>query len=212
MTAVQTDSSAAIRGGFIDPVFEAQSVFRQVMNAMARPGFLQQIDTTVAPPPPLSKVAGALAATLFDHDTAIWLGPVLCREDRVRNWLAFHTSAPLTEHALDAHFALLVDAKSITSFESFSLGTQEYPDRSTTVIVQLEDLEGGEPLRLTGPGIKDSITIAPKGLPETFSTLWASNRSRFPRGVDLILAGPDAVIGLPRTVNLEIRPAGQGGH
>jgi len=203
MPATLTNAAQAITGGFANPVFEAQAVFRQLMNAMANPGVLHAIETNVAPPAPLTAVAGALAATLFDHDTVIWLGPVIAREEKARSWLAFHTSAPLADQALDAHFAILADPGHISSFENFAQGTQEYPDRSTTLIVQLPSLQGGPALELTGPGIKDRAVIRPAGLPDAFPALWKANGGKFPRGVDLVLAGPDAIIGLPRTTREE---------
>ena len=202
MTAQATHSSA-FQGGFANPVFDGQAVFRQVMNALARPGVKTAFDGLTEPPEPLLATVGSIAATLFDHDTKIWLDPVLSRNEAVAGWLTFNTSAPVTRQTLDADFAVVADGTAVPSLESFSQGTQEYPDRSTTLIIQIEALDGGPELRLTGPGIKDAASIAPKGLPDHFLDQWAGNRSRFPRGVDVILASADGIIGLPRTVKIE---------
>ena len=89
----------------------------------------------------------------------------------------------------------------------FAQGTQEYPDRSTTLIVEIEASTGGRPLVLTGPGIRTQEEIAPAGLPEMFPHLWAGNRQNFPRGIDLILVAGDAVFCLPRTTVLRVKGA-----
>lgn len=202
--SAHTAHSSVFQGGFTDPVFDGQAVFRQVMNALARPGKRAAFDGLTEPPAPLLATAGSIAATLFDHDTKIWLDPVLSRNESVAGWLTFNTSAPITRHTLDADFAVVADCRAMPSLESFAQGTQEYPDRSTTLIVQIDALEGGRELRLTGPGIKDAEIIAPQGLPDHFVDQWAGNRTRFPRGVDVILAAGEGIIGLPRTVKIEL--------
>ncbi|WP_419914228.1 phosphonate C-P lyase system protein PhnH [Hoeflea sp.] len=202
MTA-EAQQASVFQGGFADPVFNGQTVFRQVMNALARPGMEAAFEGLTEPPAPLLATVGSIAATLFDHDTKIWLDPVLARDEAVAGWLTFNTSAPITRQTLDADFAVVADSTAMASLESFSQGTQEYPDRSTTLIIQIEALQGGPALKLTGPGIEDAASIAPKGLPDHFIDQWEGNRSRFPRGVDVILASADGIVGLPRTVKIE---------
>ena len=51
----------------------------------------------------------------------------------------------------------------------------------------IDAFEGGRPLELAGPGIRETIKVAPQGLPDTFVALAAAKRAMFPRGVDLIL-------------------------
>lgn len=196
-------SQSVFRGGFADPVFDAQSVYRQVMNALARPGTVSAIEAYALPPEPLSPCVGAIAATLFDGDTKIWLDPLLAKRKDIVGWLTFHTAAPIVEQAFDAQFALVSSGAVLPSLESFAQGTQEYPDRSTTIILQMESLEDGAPLTLTGPGVKDRVVITPAGLPPHFCDQRAGNRSRFPRGVDMILAAADSLVGLPRTTRVQ---------
>ena len=190
-------------GGFDDPVFQSQDVFRRVMNAMARPGTIETMSVAGAPPAPLAASAGAVALTLFDADTPVWLDARLGRAPAVADWLRFHTGAHTVPDRERAHFALIADPSAMAGFDGFSPGTQPYPDRSATLIAQVETLTGGLPLILTGPGIKDTRTIAPRGLPAEFAALWSANRALFPRGVDMILAGADGVAALPRTTRIE---------
>lgn len=204
MIPMQSAAASTYQGGFSEPVFDAQAVFRQIMNAMARPGTIAAFAPLTSPPVPLLAAMGSIAATLFDHDTTIWLEPALSANRDVVNWLTFHTSAPLTTQAFEADFAVFADAKVLSSFENHAQGTQEYPDRSTTILLQIDSLRGGPPLQLSGPGIRDQACITPVGLPGLFCELWAANGLRFPRGVDLLLVAPEGVIALPRTVKIAI--------
>ena len=88
--------SEALDAGFADPVLGAQSTFRAVMEALSRPGTAQPIAFPATPPIPLTAELAAVALTLFDHDTAVWLDPALMELDAVCTWLAFHTGAPVT--------------------------------------------------------------------------------------------------------------------
>jgi alpha-D-ribose 1-methylphosphonate 5-triphosphate synthase subunit PhnH len=191
----------ALEGGFSNPVLDAQSVFRALMDAMARPGSIARVEAGVVPPAPLESAAGAIACALIDADTPYWLDGPLDGE-ALRSWLAFHTGARPAASMSEAAFALVAVPSSMPPFERFAQGSQEYPDRSATLVLQLEGLEGGAPLTFRGPGIKDRVTIAPRGLPVDFATQWHANHKRFPCGVDLILTAGDAFACLPRSARL----------
>jgi alpha-D-ribose 1-methylphosphonate 5-triphosphate synthase subunit PhnH len=195
--------SEALEAGFADPVLGAQTTFRAVMDALARPGIAQPIAFPSIPPMPLTAELAAVALTLLDHDTAVWLDPALMEADAVCSWLAFHTGAPVTTEPADAGFALVTEAALLPALDRFAQGTDEYPDRSTTIVLAVPALEGGPALRLRGPGIRDSAVIAPVGLPVDFIAQRGENRARFPRGVDLLLTAPGLVLGLPRTTRVE---------
>ncbi|MDH6230816.1 alpha-D-ribose 1-methylphosphonate 5-triphosphate synthase subunit PhnH [Mesorhizobium soli] len=197
----------AIEGGYANPVFDAQTMFRAVMDAMARPGTIQPCGELTAPPAPLSPVAAAVALSLCDADTPVWLDPAVQASPAAKHWLGFHTGAPLAYTPADAHFAIVSDPAELIALENFSQGTQEYPDRSTTLILQVPSLSGGEILHLEGPGIETSAAFAPVSLPRHFVEQWKQNRARFPRGVDVILAAPEGVACLPRTTRIKTTEA-----
>ena len=140
--------------GFHQPVFQAQSAFRAILDALARPGTVQALGETVDAPAPLSAGAAAVALTLCDHDTPVWLDGGLRGHDEVAQWLRFHCGCPLVDNPRDAAFAFASDIENLPPFEAFGLGTAEYPDRSTTIVLQVESFERGIELALEGPGIR----------------------------------------------------------
>lgn len=199
-----------LEGGFTDAVMEGQAVFRAVLDAMARPGTVQPVAGMHKAPEPLSRVAAAVVATLCDGDTPIWLDAALSGKGAagagqggaVAAWIVFHTGAPVVGAQADAQFAICADPASLPALEAFPLGSQEYPDRSATLILQVETFTGGEPMVLEGPGIAGRIDVAAGPLPRHFRDQWRRNGACYPRGVDLILAGPDGVMCLPRTTRI----------
>ena len=188
-------------GGFAEPVFGAQRNFRAVMDAFANPGQRQTLELP-ARSGGLAPELAAIALTLCDHDTALWLDPSLVESEAIVAWLRFQTGAPLTTDPARAQFALVSDATALPQLDRFGLGSDEYPDRSTTIALLLPSLASGPALKLRGPGIKDVAAIAPSGLPADFVAQWSTNRALFPRGVDLLLVAGGQVIGLPRTTRI----------
>ena len=200
MTAARDFSTLA--AGFHDSAREAQALFRRVLQAVARPGRVADLSAAPAPPEGLDRAAAALALTLCDAETPVWLGARLA-EGPIRDWLAFHCSAPQAATPADAAFAL-VDAGACPPLDAFAQGEARHPDRSATVILICEALEGGARRRVVGPGIDGEIVIAPKGLPPEFWSDWTANTARFPLGVDALLVAGASLLALPRTARVEL--------
>jgi alpha-D-ribose 1-methylphosphonate 5-triphosphate synthase subunit PhnH len=196
------NQATVLGGGFAEPVTDAQATFRTLMDAMARPARIVPLAPRATPPAPLGALAGAIACALIDADTPIWLDPMLGDNEAVCAWLAFHTGARVTASPADAAFAMVSDVARMPPLERFAQGAQDYPDRSATLILQLDQLDGGAALTFEGPGIKGKAVLAPSGLPADFTRQWVGNSRRFPRGVDLILTAADAVACLPRSARL----------
>jgi alpha-D-ribose 1-methylphosphonate 5-triphosphate synthase subunit PhnH len=190
---------SAVAAGFAEPVLAAQSTFRTVMDAMARPGTVRRL-AGIAAPPPLSSAAAAIALTLLDYETPFWLDAPLMAP-QVARWISFHTGAPLTRDPAAAAFALVADSAAAPPFATFAQGSAEYPDRSTTLVLQVARLAEGSGFVLRGPGIAGSRGLAASPLPADFLDQLAQNRARFPRGVDIVLEAADAVAALPRSVH-----------
>ncbi len=182
-----------LSGGFADAPVQSAHAFRHVLEAMARPGTIRTV-TGATPPAPLSVAAGVALLTLADGTTPVHLaGAADCRS--VRDWIAFHIGAPLSP-AEDADFAVGT-WDHLAPVTRFRIGQPDYPDRSATLIVELDRLTNHGPC-LTGPGIATGTWLS---LPETAA--FRANRALFPLGFDCIFTCGDRLAALPRSTRVE---------
>jgi alpha-D-ribose 1-methylphosphonate 5-triphosphate synthase subunit PhnH len=184
--------------GFNDPQLDSQRVFRQLLQAMSRPGHIIPLERLPEAPKPLSAAAAALALTLFDLDTPIWLSEEL--RAGAGDYLAFHTGAPLVTEISVASFVLIADGTKLPDLGEIASGDAEYPECAATVIVQVERLRIAAGRRLRGPGILGHVDVSVEGVAEEFWSALQANHRRFPLGFDAVLVAGDMVLGLPRTV------------
>jgi len=189
----------ALKPGLVDPVMDSQAVFRRTMDALAQPGTLQDLAVTLDPPAPLTPGLAAIALTLADHEAPLWLDAALGSSRDVVDYLRFHTGAAIVSDPQDATFALICDPAAMPRLDAFSIGIQEYPDRSTTLVIAVETLSASGGFTLTGSGIATTTQLHAAPLPADFLAQWQANRSLFPCGVDLILTAPGRIAGLPRS-------------
>ncbi len=184
--------STDLTPGFADPVAGAQACFRAVLDAMARPGRVMSV-AGVSAPAPLCDAAAAVLLTLVDHETPLWLDP---DAEAARGWIAFHTGAPSSD---DAAFVM---ALSLPDLAALPAGTDEMPETSATVILQVRELGFGRRFVLAGPGLRWPTELRVDGLPADFVSIWQRNHALFPRGVDLILCAGSKLAALPRSVTV----------
>ena len=193
---------AELPAGFADKVLSAQSTFRCVMNAMARPGSVQRIVSAAGTPPAMMRGTAAIALTLFDHDTPVWLDARMQATADVANWLKFHTSAPVVADSSIASFALVADPENLPALDRFAFGSNEYPDRSTTLVLQVESLTDGPVVELQGPGIDGSAALRASIQPHDLFERLSINAALFPRGIDVVLVHDHSIVAIPRTTRL----------
>ena len=186
--------------GLTDPTLDSQRIFRSLLEAMAHPGRIVDVAVELQAPSPLHPAAAAACLTLLDFDTPLWLDEAAARPDAVE-WLRFHSGAPIVSRPQAARFALIADPQGMP--DTFDSGTAEYPERSATLIVQVQSLLGGTGRRLRGPGIADEARLEVAGVPDAFWTWMAANHALFPCGVDVVLSAGRVIAALPRTTEVE---------
>lgn len=186
--------------GFVDPVFDSQAAFRQILNALSEPGTVCDTGSRADLPAGLMAATATILLTLADYETPTFLAKAL-REGDAGAWLRFHCGAPVAGKG-EASFAVLDGDAGDWRLDEFSPGTELFPDRACTLIIQLGALEGGAPLEAQGPGIQGTRRISPAGLPPDFVAQWAGNHRLYPLGVDLLLVAGSLVMGLPRSCRL----------
>jgi len=201
--------------GFRNPVADSQASFRAALRAMSRPGEAVACEACVPEVPGLMPATVALLLALTDHETPVWwTNPAPSR------WLQFHTGAATATTAANARFAVasgLADARQLgarqapvettlapTLWGLLDAGTDESPERSATLFMELPSLAGGTATEWSGPGLRHPSPVHLAGLPEGFWGLWQDNHARFPRGVDVLFVCGRQILGLPRTTLVRI--------
>jgi alpha-D-ribose 1-methylphosphonate 5-triphosphate synthase subunit PhnH len=190
-----------MRAGLGDPVLDAQGIFRSVLDAMAHPGRVVTVPSALEPPAPLDPATAAVCLTLLDFETPLWLDPA-ARTPEVLDYLRFHCGVPVCESRAEAAFSVVADALRLPPLGSFQAGSDEYPDRSTTVIVQVGGVMEGIGRRLTGPGIDGERWLALEGVSGRIWGMLRENQGLFPRGIDVLVTAGSRLVGLPRTTRL----------
>lgn len=188
--------------GLPDPVLDSQRVFRTVLDAMARPGTIVSVDPLPAAPHPLHPAMVAVLLTLADFETGVWLDDAAATEGTLAH-LRFHCGASRVGAPRDAAFAVIADPLAMPSLATFAQGDDAYPDRSTTMLIQVPDLGSGPVWTLRGPGIRDHASLAVSGLPPAFSGWVRDNHGQFPCGVDMVFTCGERLVALPRSIRME---------
>ena len=208
--------------GFDDPVTDSQRCFRTILNALSQPGSVGHLDGIPLghAPKGWTEAAWALAMTLLDGDTLVWLSPSLATAVAHAS-LQFHSSCPITLNSGEADFVFVGNANEQPDWSSLRHGEAEFPDLSATVILQVPGIEVVEPSapnvapnvapsstwELRGPGIEHTRLIrlehGPEDQwPEQLRHALVANRAQFPLGVDLLLVWRDRVCALARSTRV----------
>lgn len=190
----------AVLPGFADVVHDAQAAFRGLLQAMSHPGRIVAVPAPRDLPAGLAAATTALLLTLCDGDTPVWLDAAAAP---IAPWLAFHTGAPVAATPGSAAFAVVLTPQAMPSLNAFDWGSDEVPEDSTTLIMQVPALAEGAGWTLRGPGIRTQARLSVTGMPSGWSAERRAMQTAFPRGVDVVFASGDRVAALPRTTIME---------
>lgn len=189
-----------------------QQVFRAIMESMARPGQIQNIENLIY----AETTYLAVLASLVDGEVSLHDKDQLLAD---QNWPLLQARKEVFEKA---DFILCNGLSTANGLEP-KLGTLSSPDYSATLVISVKSIEktaqgsnstlSGDSekpsdsainLSLTGPGIETENKLSITGL----NISWLEHReewtSHFPLGVDMILADSSSLISLPRTTKLEV--------
>ncbi len=191
-----------LSGGFENAPAQCASVFRAVLMATARPGTLHEIPYKLHPPAPLSSTTAAVVLTLADQDTPLWLAPALT-DRKVETYLKFHTGASLATEQVSSTFAVFPSTQR-PDLSIFPVGSDEYPDRSATVILQIDETSAPTTVFLEGPGLEKKLTLSLPGLDKEFWQFVQNNHHLYPRGLDFLFCLSDGIIACPRSSRVTI--------
>jgi len=205
---------STLGAGFTDAALGSQAVFRSALQALAHPGQVVELSHDAQVPSHGHGASAALLLALLDPDCRLWLSPSLAGSDAAA-WLRFHTGCVLVDEPAQAQFAWIGEGDACPSLDTFAPGSDAYPDQSATCVIDVIDIadvaapagDGTPRWTLRGPGIQDRTALAVEGLASTgasaFTAQWSANHALFPRGVDVFLAAPRRIVGLPRTTRIE---------
>jgi alpha-D-ribose 1-methylphosphonate 5-triphosphate synthase subunit PhnH len=197
---------SVLLGGFAHPVDDSQRVFRALLDALSNPGRAYEVDVETSPPAPLTRGLAAVALTVLDADTSVWLDEALTASVDVAAWLQFHTGTTIVHDASAADFALVSSSALCPAIDAFSAGTAENPHLSATLVINDDGVTEHGEVTLSGPGIQFDRQATFPYLAPDFIAQWGRNARQFPRGVDLVFVGrgvsPLQLRGLPRTTSV----------
>ncbi len=203
---MKTEDLQEVRGAFHDGALGSQAVFRTALSALSHPGRLHEMPAVTELPRHGYGAAAALLLALVDSDCSVWLSPQLAHTDAAA-WLRFHTGCGWAAVPASARFLWIAEGDAMPVLSSLALGTDEYPDQSATVVIEVPALldtphANAKALDLQGPGIAKTQALSVSGLPEDFASQWGTNYGVFPRGADLFLASTTHIAGLPRSTRI----------
>jgi alpha-D-ribose 1-methylphosphonate 5-triphosphate synthase subunit PhnH len=158
-----------------------QQTFRVLLNAMARPGSISQLPV---PEQPSQSRLLAVAEALVDHEVTFAALPE--RPDLVDAVLRLTGSRVASLETAD--YVFCEGATLAEALARVKDGTLEYPDRSATLVCEVQDVH--EPtsdyIELSGPGINGSIRVHVHGFEPEARAAFAERNAMPPTGVDVV--------------------------
>lgn len=166
-----------------------QRAFRSLLDAMARPGSVARADHH----PQAGRLAPAvsLLESVLDHEVTFAVVPEQADLiDTLLRLTGSYVAAPD-----EADYLLCEGDGILRALRDAKEGAPEFPDKSATLVAAIASVSAepgrGLPLRLAGPGIKDTRTVWVDGLSQECRETFVERNGDLPTGIDLVLVDPD---------------------
>lgn len=170
---------------------QQQQLFRSLLDAYSYPG---RIQTCTAEP------SLALLSALLDGQTTLSDPQGLLEE-------SLWPKLEVRRVPYDLAAFILLDGARAPE-QAPNLGTLEAPEHGATLLLRVEELHadsaGRLRLQLSGPGIRQPVSIGVDGLHADWISARNNWVSGFPLGVELLLYDAQRFVALPRTTQIKI--------
>lgn len=170
-----------------------QRVFRELVEALSRPGDIRDLSTCVDG----ASAQRTVLATLMDGEMTLAdpHGQIAAAD-----WPLLQAKPGATESAR----YIVADGHRAPDFQPV-LGSLESPEFGSTLFIEVDGVgQGALSLELTGPGIDGRRALRLTGLHPDWLTRRADWVGGFPLGVDLLLSDATRIVALPRTTHIRI--------
>jgi alpha-D-ribose 1-methylphosphonate 5-triphosphate synthase subunit PhnH len=180
-----------VRALGIDPVHDTRRTFDGLLDAMSRPGTVQEV------PAPADH---AVISTLVDHEVR-----VSTDDETLRSALSGRGRLD----SADPERADIVHVREHTDVDvrECKRGSLVEPSDGATVVYRVGTVATGEAeattVTLSGPGVDGTAALS-VSLPESALSELAEAQLDYPRGIDAVFAAEDRLAAVPRSVRMEV--------
>jgi alpha-D-ribose 1-methylphosphonate 5-triphosphate synthase subunit PhnH len=197
----------SLREAKYDPVHDAQRHFRGLLDSMAHPGQIRDLDCQpLAPPDGLDPAGAATALALLNRDCSF---AAYGYSEAVIDYLRQNTRSPVARSGSEAEYLLFArDSVDLVVLASADTGDPAYPETGATVLIQVEALDSGGlgagalTVTLQGPGVDGSIRFQMSGVSSAVLGILREKNDEYPLGVDTIFTCGERLVSMPRSSRL----------
>ena len=98
-----------------------------------------------------------------------------------------------------ANFAIVTKPATMPALDSFRVGPYEYPDKATTIVIQVDDILPAAVNKYRNILFDNIVQLDLKGVPNTFWNQWRQLSGLYPLGIDIFFTCDDVLIDLPKS-------------
>lgn len=190
----------------LDLVHDIQGVYRKVLNAMANPGVIENIDGKDKVDIDIESYNSTFLVMIMLLDGEVTFNIVSKKKIEISKLISQITYAKARELEEADYVFILEDAtdeKLAEVYEKTKLGDLVNPNKSATIIAEVNCIEYGDDIELRGPGIKECNKIS-VNINKNWIDTRAEKNKEYPLGIDAIYIDKSGnLIGLPRTTQVK---------
>lgn len=164
---------------------------------MEHPGQLVTIHQNTHAPDIFNWASAATCLTLLDRETPVWID--IEEQSSAVSWLQYCCKSSVVTEPCMANFAIVTKPVNMPDLEYFRIGTYDYPENATTILVQVEDILPNVEYKIAGIGFGQRLHLELKGLSAHFWHQWRHLSGRHPLGIDVFITCEDVLTALPKS-------------